>query len=67
MTLKEMPMLETLMGAALSTALTAIGFVIHLGTRVSVLEANYLTVEKRLDKMDAKLDTIIEKLGGQRH
>lgn len=53
--------MDTLLGFVLATGATCVGFIIHLGNRVSVVETKHDSVEAWLERIEEKLDRVIER------
>ena len=65
----QMPAEETLMGAAATLVIAGLGAGLHLWRRVSVLETHrghdeetLAKIEKRVEGMDEKLDTLLTRV-----
>jgi flavin-dependent dehydrogenase len=56
-------MQETLVGAAIAVAAGGFGWLFHLGNRVAVLEILRVEDAKRLERIEDKIDQLIERLG----
>lgn len=52
-------MWETLVGVGATAGVACVGFIIHLGSRVSVLESKMESFEKWLERVEEKLDNAI--------
>lgn len=54
-------MIETVAGVGLSALVGIAGWIAHLGSRVSVVEAQQVTFEKWLERIEEKLDRVISR------
>jgi sensor domain CHASE-containing protein len=52
-------MMDQLFSAAVAACVTSVGFIIHLGSRVSVLEAEQKNLKEWLERIERKLDSAI--------
>lgn len=52
---------ETIVGAGCAALIAKVGWVFHLGNRVTVLETNRVNDSERLERMEKKLDQLLDQ------